>query len=175
IQENLYFLGPLPLVSLLLDARSSVGLFLRSTNFLFLLMERKIPDTPTSHMVPMLDISHDKVLIFLRTQFSVSRVGNFNDKAMMTNKITGVESVLYKLQSNLHIFKIFHYATIVERCLIFLAIILASLFAVIILSCSATYDEIASLVVYHTVGVGTSSGTFFLPVFGVRSKSGKPR
>uniref|UniRef100_A0A1A9USS9 ABC-type xenobiotic transporter n=1 Tax=Glossina austeni TaxID=7395 RepID=A0A1A9USS9_GLOAU len=63
-------------------------------------------------------------------------------------------------------FQLFRYATVAERFLIFLAIILASLSAVNVPFCVAIYGEFTSLLIDRTVGVGTSSATFFLPIFG---------
>uniref|UniRef100_A0A1A9X3Q1 ABC-type xenobiotic transporter n=1 Tax=Glossina brevipalpis TaxID=37001 RepID=A0A1A9X3Q1_9MUSC len=64
------------------------------------------------------------------------------------------------------VYQKFRYATVGERFLIFLAIILASLSAVNVPFCVAIYGEFTSLLIDRTVGIGTSSTTFFLPIFG---------
>uniref|UniRef100_A0A1B0C2L8 PRELI/MSF1 domain-containing protein n=1 Tax=Glossina palpalis gambiensis TaxID=67801 RepID=A0A1B0C2L8_9MUSC len=54
---------------------------------------------------------------------------------------------------------------LVERFLIFLPIILASLSAINVPFCVATYGEFMSLLIDRTVAIGTPSTTFFLPIY----------
>ncbi|KAI8127489.1 Multidrug resistance protein like protein 49 [Lucilia cuprina] len=63
-------------------------------------------------------------------------------------------------------FQLFRYSTFGERCLIVLGIILASLGSIGIPYSIVIYGEYSSLLIDRTVGVGTSSNTFILQLFG---------
>ncbi|TMW46661.1 hypothetical protein DOY81_008256 [Sarcophaga bullata] len=73
---------------------------------------------------------------------------------------------LEKNDNKLSYFKLFRYATLGERLLIVVGIILASLAAVGIPYSIVIYGEFSSLLIDRTRGVGTSSSTFLLQLFG---------
>lgn len=92
----------------------------------------------------------------------VKNTSNPND----INFSTSSSNSLQEKDEKVSYFTLYRYSTIGERLLIFFGVILASLGSIGVPYSVVIYGEFTSLLIDRTTGIGTSSPTFILNIFG---------
>ncbi|XP_037948003.1 multidrug resistance protein homolog 49 [Teleopsis dalmanni] len=118
-----------------------------------------IPTTPTIAATPT-EIS------WRSSRKKSSTLPDRNDFLNTNESVLGTNSNKSTKEKKFSYFQLFKYSTSFERLLVVLGIILASLASIGIPYSIVIYGEFTSLLIDRSVGIGTSSTTFILQLFG---------